>query len=171
MNTKRNLLSSLLRKERVDITSTHYQKNIKSFLIVFVLALISFTFWSLWSARLTYSLLFLSGAMTGSLLTISYYFYRHIQAAAVKGDTLILKSLSKKNKVTTLSSIQKIKTTSIFGVQFTDMIYNLDGLSNRAIIITLASRVPVNPEKSIKKAISFSLKEKANHKPGSVSAA
>ena len=171
MNRRKDLINSIIQRKRVDITSTNYRKITKAMLLLATTAFIAAAIYILISTRLTYGLLFFAGAVTGASLTILYYLYRHIQAASLKGDTLILSSLNQKNKVTSVRSIKKVKTSSFLGIQFTDMVYNLDGSNNRAIIITLASRAAVKPEKFIKKAMQISLKERANHKPGSVSAA
>ena len=171
MNRKRNLINQLLRRERVDITSSNNRKITKSILIALVVSFLGFTLWNIFNTRLTYSLLFFSAGTTTLFLAAALYLYRHIQAACVKGDAIILKSLDKKYNITPLRSIRKIKTNSFLGVQLTDMVYHLDGTNRRAIIITLARRAATKPERAIKKAIEISLKEKANHKPGSVSAA
>ncbi len=166
--SKRALLQELIARKRVQVTPDNYVRHANSILLLIPTIGIICSASLLFFTRLTFLSLGISIALIFISVFLYLYFRKRIQSTAVKGGTLILNTLDHKNKVTSLRSIKRINTKSAFGVQWTQLSYNLDGKDRSAIIVNKASAVPVLPETTIKKAIALNKKEKANHKPGPV---
>lgn len=83
---------------------------------------------------------------------------------------MILKSLNKKSKVTSLRSVKSVHTKSVLGMDWTRLDYTLDGRAESAVFLGHSNNIPFSPEETIKEAVYWSKKRKANLKPGPVSA-
>lgn len=117
----------------------------------------------------------ISVAAASSLsLVVSWYFLyklrRSLSSAALKGDSLILNNISKKNCVTSIRSIRKIKTKRIGNTMITALHYNLDGTMRRAVLVsnTKHTKHP-SPSEVIRSAQRYFKNKRQIYKPGSVS--
>ena len=170
MNQKRIILGLLLSRKRVDITKKNYFTLIRgiSFVLFLFIVLTNITF--LYYNRLTYFSLAISG---GSILIFGFVFrklLKNTSSTSIKGDTLILNNSHNRSCVTSLRSIKRVKTASLFNIHVTHLYYNLDGRDRKTLIFTRKRAFTYTPEKLLKKAIELSKKQKANHKPGPVTA-
>jgi len=101
------------------------------------------------------------------ICTVWYLVSRRLHTASIQGSMLILNNLSKRSSITPVSNVRDVKSRWIFGVQFTKLVYSLDGQSHSSIIVgngpnsmqTVADCITVVKQWS---------KKKTNHKPGSV---
>lgn len=168
MTKRRNLLKLLLSNKRIDLTQSGFSLTSRLF-IVFVFVLVHFILFLGIKGNLSYGraagTLVVSGITTISLI----YLYTHLQAISLKGDMIIFKSLNNSSKITSINSVRNVRSIRILGIYVTFLQYSLDGNLRKAIMLTRSAKLPSSPEKAMKKAIRISKKEKANHKPGSVS--
>lgn len=170
MNQKRIILGLLLSRKRVDITMKNYFTLIRSisYVLFLIILLVNITF--LYYSRVTYFSLAIS---VGSVLMFGVIFRRLLKntsSTSIKGDTLILNNYHNRSCVTSLRSIKQIKTASVLNIHVTHLYYNLDGRDRKTVIFTRKRSFSYTPEKLLKKAIELSKKQKANHKPGPVTA-
>lgn len=170
MNQKRIILRLLVSRKRVDITTKNYFSFIRgmSILLFLFIVLVNCTF--LYFNEVN----FLSvGISTGNLLLFGMIFrniLKNTSSTSIKGDTLILNSSNNKPCVTSLRSIKRIKSFTFFTIQITQLYYNLDGRDRKTFIFTRKNAYSYSPENLLRKAIKLSKKQKANHKPGPVTA-
>ena len=169
MQEKRYLLNRLINRKRVGISPKNYLKKLRNITFIFLgITALSFTL-NFYLNGLTYTGLIGCVCCLGIIGSVGFYFQRYAKSTAVKGDTLILNSIKKKEScVTSLRSVKEVKTISFLGLHWTNLQYKLDGVSKKVIIFNRASSVIVRPEIAIKKAIRLSKKQKANHKPDPV---
>ena len=163
-----SLLNRLESRENIYITPIKYlEKCNLVFLIMFFLAIISdlFIVFFFGKSFLTIGLVALVSFLT---MGIILYLRSHIKSTYVTGDTLIFKSFDNSSKVTSLRSVQKVKTKSMLGLALTRLEYNLDGTSNSVLFINPGSSKFSSPDRVLTEAIDWSKKRKANHKPGPV---
>ena len=162
MHERRKLIFKLLNRQRVAILPKNYSKNFNLALQLLLLLILSLTVIYLFSSRLTFSKLIISSIVV--LLSLGFYSFciKKIKETIIKGDTLILNSLGKKSKVTSLRSIKNVKTRSFAGLQYTNLKYTLDGKKEMVVFIGRSSYLPFSPENTIKEAVKFSKKRKAN---------
>lgn len=170
MNQKRIILSLLLSRKRVDITSKNYFSLIRgvSFALFLLILLTNITYLYIsgvdfFSLSVSIGILFLFGLLFINIL-------KNTSSTSIKGDTLILNNSNNKPCVTSLRSIKRVKTASILNINVTHLSYNLDGKDRKTVIFTRKTAFSYTPEKLLKKAIELSKKQKANHKPGPVTA-
>lgn len=103
------------------------------------------------------------------LLSISWLTLdKRLHHATLKGDALILRSMSNKSSVTSIKSVRKVRTYNILGLKFTSLNYYIDGRHRKSILLGSRPGSSFTVEYFIIVAISWSKKKKANHKPGSV---
>ena len=121
MHERRKLIFKLLNRQRVAILPKNYSKNFNLALQLLLLLILSLTVIYLFSSRLTFSKLIISSIVV--LLSLGFYSFciKKIKETIIKGDTLILNSLGKKSKVTSLRSIKNVKTRSFAGLQYTNL--------------------------------------------------
>lgn len=168
MDQKRIVLSLLLSRKRVDITSKNYFSLIRIVSFTLFMFILAANFWYLYLNQINFLTL---GISFGNLLIFGLLFrnlLKNTSRTSIKGDTLILNNSSNKSCVTSLRSIKKIRTSSLFNIQITHLYYNLDGKNRKTIILTRKNAYAFSPEMLLKKAIELSKKQKANHKPGPV---
>jgi len=168
MNQKRIILSLLLSRKRIDITSKNYfaQIRVVSFVVFLIIAV----------ANLAYlyvnGLSFLSLAISGGNLMLFGLLFKNLlkntSSTSIKGDTLILNSSKNRACVTSLRSVKRVQTSSLLNINITHLSYNLDGKDRKTVIFTRKNATSFTPEKLLNKAILLSKKQKANHKPGPV---
>lgn len=167
----RSIMLSLLNRDRTEITPKDYFKRFVVHVIIqFVLGLALGASLLYWLGITVFSISIVA-ALTLIPLILSLRFRRRTRALVVKGDTLILKNYRKGSLVTSLRSIQKIRTIRLPGVYITRLEYNLDGKNRTTTVVNRSWAVANTPEKLIRKAMELSRRErnkKANHKPGSV---
>ncbi len=168
MPSQLNLLRQLENREKVRITPTHYLKKwnlIFMLAALFILVLDFLILIALGKSFLTIGLI-----MLVSILPVFFVFYlrKHIKSTYMTGDALIFKSFDQTSKVTSLRSVRKVKTTSILGLQWTRLDYNLDGKHNSVLIVNVDFSDSTSTEHILTEAIDWSKKRKANHKPGPV---
>lgn len=169
MQSHRAFLELLTQKRRVEITPLNCLQRLKVFGLVMVLFTVSLSSLLLFQYGLTFFTL--SSALVLLLVTLGviYYFRIRIKSLAIKGDMMIINSFDNKACVTSIRSIKTVRTNTIFGFQWTNIDFKLDGVTRSCLFVNRISSVPVSPEIAIKKALQISKKRKANHKPGSVS--
>ena len=163
-------MSLLLSRKRVDITSKNYFSLIRgvSFALFLFVLLTNITY--LYISGVDFFSLSVS---IGILLLFALLFInvlKNTSSTSIKGDTLILNNSNNKSCVTSLRSIKRVKTASILNINVTHLSYNLDGKDRKTYIFTRKTAFSYTPEKLLKKAIELSKKQKANHKPGPVTA-
>lgn len=168
MNQKRIILSQLLSRKRVDVTSKNYISQIRTITFIFFALIVSFISFYLYSTDLTLSTIAIAGASMAILGGILYLLRKQISGTAIKGDTLILSKDNKKFCVTSLRSIKDIKTFSFLVFQVTKLYYKLDGRTQSTLIFTVKNRYQFTPETLLRHAVMLSKKQKANHKPDPV---
>ena len=169
MYTKRELIQNLSDKKRVRVLPTNYISCVKTILFSSIILVGSLITFILLSSRLTFLNLGIVMLLTFTIVGFYLFCQKKIKAAVLKGDTLIVNSMNKSSTVTSLRSINKVRTKSMMGLQLTQLSYSLDGKVESAMFVGKASYLPFSPENTIKKAVKLSKKRKANHKPGPVS--
>lgn len=102
------------------------------------------------------SLIFLTGLICLRFLT------KRVHASAIKGGTLIITNLSRKNYVTSLRSVNQVTTYHILGMQVTKLKFNLDGIERVSIIVNREGFLPFATDCVILKALELYKKQKAN---------
>src|SRR5690606_12274084 len=165
MNQKRIILSQLLSRKRVDVTSKNYINQIRMISFLFFALIVAFISVYLYLTDLT---LITIGVAVASLVVfggILFLLRKQISGTAIKGDTLILNKDNKRFCVTSLRSIKEIKTFSFFVFQVTKLYYKLDGRTQSTLIFTVKNRYQFTPETLLRHAVILSKKQKANHKP------
>ena len=170
MNQKRIILNLLNNRKRIDITCKNYLINIRIILISLFLAVILLNVLVQYYNEVSIVSLALSAINILFFGLIFRKIHNSTSATSIKGDTLILNNAKKKHYVTSIRSIQKVKTASFLGIQMTRLYYNLDGVNRRLFFLTRCSSCSFTPAHLVQKAIKLSKKQKANHKPGPVSA-
>ena len=170
MKKQRALLDLIFSRKRVDITSKNYLRSVKQFLSACSLCSVVSVGLLLWFVGLNYLSIVISVVIFSLTLALTRFLTKNIRSTSVKGDTLILTSVDKNSAVTSIRSLKKIKTTNFLGFEITKLNFNLDGRNRSSIIINRQGSYPFTPEHSIRKAYELSKKQKANHKPGSVTA-
>jgi len=170
MNQKRLILKLLLSRKRVDITCSNYLSNVRNSLIITFITILLLNAYYLSVKGIDFLTLVLVAL---NLLFFGLLFIkirRSTSATSVKGDTLILNNSKQKHCVTSIRSINKIQTTNILMFRITRFSFELDGRNRSTILITRKSPFSFSPEHLLRKAIELSKKQKANHKPGPVTA-
>lgn len=169
MIPSRVVIDRLYNRKRVDITPQNYLPRFKRHIALTLILSTLITALFLFQYGIDFITLGLSIGFFVLTMVVAVYFKKRTKSVAVKGDTLILNSFNKQSCVTSLRSIKKVHTNTFMGVQWTQMSYNLDGVTRSMIMINRSWAVSSTPEKLIKKAIQLSKRKKANHKPGPVS--
>ena len=160
MQNKRLLIEALLSRKRVNITPHNYFSCLKYCFIAFFLFVLSSSVLILFHYGITFTTLGICiGTITLSIVVI-LSIAKRTKFIAVKGDALIINSMSTISCVTSLRSIVIVKTSSFLGIQLTKLTYKLDGVSKRAMFYSVSSTTPFRPEKSIRKAIELSKKQR-----------
>ena len=169
MIPNRVVIDRLYNRKRVDITPRNYLPRFRRhiFLTLVFTSLITTLF--LYLFNINFLTLGISIGFFVSAVAFIVYCQKHTKSVAVKGDSLILNSFKKQSCVTSLRSIKAIHTNTFLGIHWTQMSYNLDGVTRYMIVINRSWAVSSTPEKLVKKAIQLSKRKKANHKPGPVS--
>ena len=170
MNKQRALLDRLYARKRVRITPKNYLKSVKrviSTCFIFLAVIIGI---SLWALNFNYLSIAISVVIVCIAFKLFNFVTQNLRSTSIKGDALILTSINKRSVVTSIRSLQKIKSFHFIGLELTKMKYNLDGKECSSIIINREGAYPFSPERSIRKAYELSKKQKANYKPGSVTA-
>lgn len=143
-------------------------KKCKRFLIVSLLSLsiihfslLQFFGLSILSVSLTlFSLLICAISLRKTYLSLA--------AAALKGDTLILKSINDTNCVTSIRSIRKINTHKIGNTTITSIHYKLDGSTKKAVLVSDTDK-DLQPSEAIRSAQRYFKNKRQIYKPGPVS--
>lgn len=170
MNQKRLILKLLLNRKRVDVTCSNYLSNVQNVLISIYALILLLNGLYLYLKGIDFITL---GLVVGNLILFALLFRRlriSTSATSVKGDTLILNQSRKKHVVTSIRSINRIQTRSFLMFRITSFSFKLDGRNRSTILITRKNSFSFSPEHLLRKAIELSKKQKANHKPGPVSA-
>lgn len=170
MQERMSLFDRLKDRKRVDLTPKNYIKKVKtSFAVILLLAGISIGITFLITG-LTYPFI----GITIGIVLMSFFLIRYlsgkVKETAVKGDTIILKSVDERAIVTSIRSVGHIRSSRFLGIEITSFRFNLDGRIRSALIINRCSFLPSSASDFLKKAIELSKEKKANHKLGSVSA-
>ena len=168
MNQKRIILSLLLSRKRVDITTKNYFTFLRGISFLLFLMIVSANLTYLYYNQINFTTLSIS---VGNLILFGLIFRKiltNTSSTSIKGDTLILNNSQNKPCVTSLRSIKRIKSSSLFTIQITHLYYYLDGKDRKTLIFTRKNAFSFSPENLLKKAIELSKKQKANHKPGPV---
>ena len=168
MNQKRIILSQLLSRKRVDVTSKNYINQVRIITVMFFALILTLTSIYLYMTDLTLATIAIAAASLGVFGGILYLLRKRVSGTAIKGDTLILNKDNKKFCVTSLRSIKEIKTLSFLLFQVTRVNYKLDGRTQSTLIFTMKNRYQFTPETLLRHAMILSKKQKANHKPDPV---
>lgn len=153
MTDKKNWLIRFLDKKRVRITPRHYRRNIKItiFFIAFILPGILMTISVNSGDRV---LIIGTAILTLVLISISILLTNtYFKSIALKGDSVLIKSLRNRNTVTSVRSIQDVKSRHLAGLTFTRFRFILDGKTNNIVLINRTSTLLFTPEASIRRAI------------------
>lgn len=89
-------------------------------------------------------------------------FYKRLRTASIKGDTLILKSLTHKSSITSVRSIQSVHSYRILGFHVTSLCYVLDGKRKKAILLGNSTGTTLPLDFFINEAVLWNKKKKAN---------
>ncbi len=170
MNQKRLILKLLLSRKRVDVTCSNYLSNVRNSLFAIFSGILLLNAYYLSIKGVDFLTLGLVGLNLLFFALLFIKIRRSTSATSVKGDTLILNNSNQKHCVTSIRSINKIHTTNILMFRITKFTFKLDGRNRSTILITRKSPFSFSPEHLLKKAIELSRKQKANHKPGPVTA-
>lgn len=169
--SQKNILQRLFESERVNLTIDNYF----SFVRKTILLILTITVIAIGSTLLFSGISFLSVGICGVLfilsITLVTFLKRNIMASAVKGGTLIFKRMNNKAYVTSIRAIKEIKSFQLLKKEFTLINFELDGQIRMAIVINNKDDFPFSNEKFIIRAKEIYKKQKANHKPGSVTLA
>ncbi len=168
MNQKRIILSQLLSRKRVDVTSKNYINQIRNVSLLFFALIIVFIGFYLYVNNLTFVTIAVAAATLVFFGGILIFLRNQISGTAIKGDTLILNKDNKRFCVTSLRSIKEIKSFSLLFFQVTRLHYKLDGRTQSTLIFTVKNRCQFTPETLLRHAVILSKKQKANHKPDPV---
>ena len=170
MNQKRLILKLLLNRKRVDITCSNYLSNVQYTLIFLFVLVLALNGLFLFVKGVEF---FSLGLVVINLLFFAILFRRirkSTSATSIKGDTLILNNSKRKHIVTSIRSIYKIRSFTFLMFQITEFSFKLDGQKRSRLLITRVNSLSFTPEHLLRRAIELSKKQKANHKPGPVSA-
>lgn len=169
--SQKNILQRLFESERVNLTIDNYF----SFVRKTILFILTITIIAIGSTLLFSGISFLSIGICGVLfilsITLVTFLKRNIMSSAVKGGTLIFKRMNNKAYVTSIRAIKEIKSFQLLKKEFTLINFELDGQIRMAIVINNKDDFPFSNEKFIIRAKEIYKKQKANHKPGSVTLA
>lgn len=110
-------------------------------------------------ANLASSTTFFFVGATTVLFVVIFFIRRYCNALSIKGDTLILTDIRRKHVVTSIRSIKKLKNFRFSRFSITKMIYNLDGIDRKVILVKLLSANEIEPITVIKTILK---KQKAN---------
>ena len=169
MTTEEIVLDCVNNRKRLEVTPANYLKRSKVSIGILLVIALSSAVGLIFISGLTITTLVIAASLFGGTAFLLLYFVRRTKAAAIKGDTIILKSFGDKSCVTSVRSVRQITTTSLLFIQWTRIKYNLDGANRTTFFINSPWSVKHSPELVVNKAIEFSTKKKANHKLGSVS--
>ncbi len=162
MHKKRTWFTRLLTSERISLTSPHYFKNLKTYLLVFSLLVVGSIAMILSFLGANITTLFI--ALT--CIVLAYfsirYFSKNIQASLIKGGTLIFTDLNHRSYVTSVRSIKAVRCFHLGSIQLTRLKYQLDGVTRKAIIVNNDNFIPFNTDKFLLKARDLYKKQKAN---------
>ena len=168
MNQKRIILSQLLSRKRVDVTSKNYINQIRLITFIFFALIVSFICIYLYFTDLTITTVAAAAVVIGVFGGVLHLVRKQISGTAIKGDTLILNKDNRRFCVTSLRSIKNIKSSSFLMFQLTRLNYKLDGRTQSTLIFTVKNRYQFTPETLLRHALELSKKQKANHKPDPV---
>ena len=168
MNKRRQILLKLLNRERVRITPENYLSRLKlSFVVFTVLSALTITL-VLFTNEKSLLLTGVCAVISLASIFLIYYLAKNLNSASIKGDTIIINSLTKPSKVASLRSVRRVKTQNVLGISMTKINYSLDGKNNTVMFVDTARSMPIKPDVILNNAIKRSKKRKANHKPGPV---
>ena len=168
MLNKKAFLEDLYGKKRVNVSPKNYLKKVNRALTLLLVSLGSINLFILFSFEITFLNI---GFLVFINLTLGYNYFsfkRTIKSTIIKGDALIINSLDNTSKVASLRSVKKVSTKSILGIQWTNIAYSFDGVTQKARFISRTKRLPFLPESTMRAAIKMSIKRKASLKPGPV---
>lgn len=170
MKQRRNLIKLLFDRRRIELNTRRHNQYAYLFLgfVLIIATIISYI--TTLSAGLNYSSMTIIGLIVISSLTLLRIFINRLRSISIKGDMIIFKSLRGKNEVTNIQSVRSVTTYHFLNTRITFVHYRLDGATQRIISITNARTFISSPENTFRKALEISerIKERANHKPGSV---
>lgn len=170
MKQRRNLIKLLFDRKRIEFNSQRHNQTTFIFLgIVFTLtSLISY--YSLIENGTNLLTLCFIGLTWITVLATFRVLMNRIRTISIKGDMVIFKSLRGKNEVSNIQSIRSVTTYHLFNTRLTFVHYRIDSRTKKIMCITHASSFISSPQNAFRKALEISerIKERANHKPGSV---
>ena len=162
MKERRLWLERLLAADRICLSNPHQLKNLRTFLLIFSLAIVLIIGLSVLSIGLEYkSLLIIFIGVILSLLTIRYV-SKNIHSTVIKGGTLILTNLNQRSYVTSVRSITNCRSVQLGSFQLTRIKYNLDGINRKAMILNSTEFIPFRTDSFLLKAKAHYKKQKAN---------
>lgn len=170
MKQRRNLIKLLFDRKRIELNSPHHNQLAYLFLSFILCTSILISYLTTVKVGLDYFTLTIIGLIGLATLTSVRIFMNRLRSISIKGDMIIFKSLRGKNEVTNIQSVRSVTTYHFVNTRLTFVHYRLDGATKRVISITNARNFISSPENAFRKALEISerIKERANHKPGSV---
>ena len=162
MSRKKQFVDLLLNSKRVALTSPKYFKRLRTLLLLLSAGFLLTILLIFWQFGLEYISLILAGVILISGFIVLRFLSNHIHASAIKGGTLVVTSLSKRNYVTSLRSLNSVKSYHLPGINITRLSFNLDGIERRSIIINADRDLPFSADKVILKARTIYKKQKAS---------
>ena len=170
MKQRRNLIKLLFDRKRIELNSPHHNQLAYLFLSLILCTSILVSYLTTVRVGLDYFTLTIIGLIGLATLTSVRISMNRLRSISIKGDMIIFKSLRGKNEVTNIQSVRSVTTYHFLNIRITFVHYRLDGATQRVISITNARNFISSPENTFRKALEISerIKERANHKPGSV---
>lgn len=153
MTDKKNWILKFLDKKRVRVTPRHYRRNVKVTFIIISLLLLGFFFGI--SIKSGDKIVIFASALLSFLLILSliYFTITYFKSIALKGDSILIKSLLNKNMVTSVRSITNVKSRQIVGLTFTMLRFNLDGKSNCIYLVNRTKSLLFMPDVLLRRAL------------------
>lgn len=166
--TQRQIVCSIQNSERVDFTHEKYFKTVKTSILISIIISCCIAGASVFYLGINlYSGIVVALLLAFNILAIKFL-RKHVMTSAIKGGTFIAKKMNNKTFVISINAVSKVKSYFLFGTEFTILKFNMDGSKRKALIIHRTSHFPASIDHCINKAKHHYKKQKANHKPGSV---
>lgn len=171
MNTNNTSIASSLfsdSKKRVKFYTRTFRKRIKTILYgICALCILSISI-AAYSYDLNFRELVTTIFFTVIIFTTFVLIVKNIYFTSIKGDMIIFQDLWKNSKVTTIESVQRVKTRSLLLSQMSLVSFVLDGKSRKCLILSNCDKNDPYLEEIIQTYHVQRKNKKANHKPGSV---
>lgn len=152
MTTQERLGIKLAKKEKIVLSNGN--EFIK--IVAFVFSALSFSI--LTFVLIQFKISLISAITLVAIISMYYAFVSNLKkfvSASIKGEMLITTDVFNKNKVTSLKSIKSISSYTIYSVNYTKIIFKLDGVKYDVRMIKKIDSEQLENEEILKSAISL----------------